>query len=82
MSEIIFRWQTALHSTAASAQIADVPGVGRLLVKRPFKGARTFSVVVNGDQVAFRAPSMADGQRQAEDVARRILATRALPAEG
>lgn len=66
---IRIEWQTAPHRRAADAQIADVSGVGRLLVKRDGKGKRTFTGFLNGNPVA-RGDCLADAQTKAARVAR------------
>lgn len=48
---IIFRWETAPHSTFRTSQICDVVHIGRLYARRIAKNVSTYSCYINGIRV-------------------------------
>lgn len=47
-----FNWEKPLYKSAKSAAICDVPGVGRLQVRRYAPGTRTFIALINGKRAS------------------------------
>jgi hypothetical protein len=68
-TSIIFRWQPVMYRSATSAAMADVPGLGRLYVRRTADHARTFSGFINGKKTDELYPSLDDGKKHLEELA-------------
>jgi hypothetical protein len=68
---LVFRWEPAPY--ARDAALCDVEGVGRLLVRRTARGARTFDGFINGKRAIIETKTLDDAKRALEAVAQRKL---------
>jgi hypothetical protein len=66
-------WEPKPYKVGKRNQIADVTGVGRLMVKPTVERARTFDGFINGRRVIVEEKTIEAAKRATEKVAARIL---------